>query len=138
ACIHPADRARFVRQLQAIRDGQTDRIEDSFRVRRPGENSDRWITLNGRTHRTERQLRRIILTVRDATEEKTAEERVRWTASHDPLTGLANRSLFQEQLELAIQSATADGGAVGLLLLDLDHFKQINDTLGHDAGDMLL
>src|SRR5690606_26653897 len=77
-------------------------------------------------------------TVRDATEEKTAEERVRWTASHDPLTGLANRSLFQEQLELAIQSATADGGAVGLLLLDLDHFKQINDTLGHDAGDMLL
>jgi diguanylate cyclase (GGDEF)-like protein/PAS domain S-box-containing protein len=139
SCIHPADRPRFMRQLHSIRGGQSDRFEDTFRIRRPCDDEERWVTMNGwRTHKAESQLRRIILTARDATVEKTAEERVRWTASHDGLTGLANRSLFQEKLDHAIQSATADGGAVGLLLLDLDHFKQINDTLGHDAGDMLL
>ena len=78
------------------------------------------------------------MTVRDVTAEKTAEARVRWTASHDSLTRLANRGLFQDRLEQAIHGATARGGTAALVLIDLDHFKQINDTLGHDAGDRLL
>ena len=139
SCIHPADRPRFMRQLHSIRGGQSERFEDSFRIRRPSDNAERWVTMNGwRTHKADSQLRRIIMTARDATEEKTAEERVRWTASHDGLTGLANRGLFQEKLDHAIHSGSSEGSAVGLLMLDLDHFKQINDTLGHDAGDMLL
>ncbi len=139
SCIHPADRPRFMRQLNSIRAGKSERFEDTFRIRRASDQAERWVTMNGwRTHKADSQLRRIILTARDATEEKTAEERVRWSASHDGLTGLANRSLFQDRLDTAIQAATVDGGAVGLLLLDLDHFKQINDTLGHDAGDTLL
>jgi diguanylate cyclase (GGDEF)-like protein/PAS domain S-box-containing protein len=139
ACMHPADRAKFVRMLINARDHDIARFEATFRIRRACDGAERWVAANGwRTVKPDSKQRRIILTVRDVTDEKSAEERVRWTASHDPLTRLANRSLFQEKLEQAIRTAGTDGGAVGLLLLDLDHFKQINDTLGHDAGDMLL
>ena len=139
ACIHPADRALFMDALRNAREINAARFEVSFRIRRACDRAERWVTMNGwRTYKTDRKQRRIIMTARDVTEEKTAEERVRWTASHDPLTRLANRSLFHEKLDHAICSAIADGGAVGLLVLDMDHFKQINDTLGHDAGDMLL
>jgi diguanylate cyclase (GGDEF)-like protein/PAS domain S-box-containing protein len=59
-------------------------------------------------------------------------------AHHDPLTGLPNRSLFADRLDQAIANATRNGSACGLLILDIDHFKSINDTQGHDAGDRLL
>jgi diguanylate cyclase (GGDEF)-like protein/PAS domain S-box-containing protein len=139
ACMHPADRARVMRTLRQARATDVARFELSFRIHRANDGAERWVAMNGwRTYKTGSNLRRVIMTVRDVTEEKTAEERVRWSASHDTLTGLANRSLFHEKLGEAIRGATVDGGAVGLIVLDLDHFKQINDTLGHDAGDMLL
>jgi diguanylate cyclase (GGDEF)-like protein/PAS domain S-box-containing protein len=139
ACMHPADRARVMRTLHQARAADIARFEIVFRIRRAADGAERWVAMSGwRTYKTGSQLRRIIMTARDVTEEKTAEERVRWTASHDTLTGLANRSLFHERLGEAIRAAEIDGGAVGLLVLDMDHFKQINDTLGHDAGDMLL
>jgi diguanylate cyclase (GGDEF)-like protein/PAS domain S-box-containing protein len=139
ACVHPDDRAKFARTLDQARESDLGRFELSFRIRRACDGAERWAAMNvWRTYKTDSKSRRIILTVRDVTDEKTAEERVRWTASHDALTGLANRGLFQEKLDLAIRRARAEGTAAGLILLDLDHFKQINDTLGHDAGDMLL
>ncbi len=58
--------------------------------------------------------------------------------THDPLTGLPNRALFFDRLEQSIKNAGYDGNQIGIMVLDLDHFKDINDTLGHDAGDDLL
>ena len=74
----------------------------------------------------------------DMSERKEAEERIHRLAYYDPLTDLANRSLFREQLQLEMRHANDSGGAVVLLYLDLDNFKPVNDTLGHEAGDILL
>ncbi|MEV6347111.1 GGDEF domain-containing protein [Actinoplanes sp. NPDC051851] len=62
----------------------------------------------------------------------------RYQASHDALTGLANRRLFNDRLESAVHAAVDGGSPVGLLLIDLDGFKAVNDALGHQAGDTLL
>ena len=66
------------------------------------------------------------------------EERIRHQAYHDSLTGLPNRARFGEQLEEALRRAKRNGAPLGLLFLDLDLFKRVNDSLGHDAGDALL
>ncbi|MEX2476768.1 diguanylate cyclase [Marinobacter sp.] len=71
-------------------------------------------------------------------ERKRAEDHLRFLAHHDPLTGLTNRSLFYDRLETALKSAGRHNSLVALLYLDLNDFKQINDTLGHEAGDQLL
>ena len=138
--LHPDDKSVFHAQLRRIREAaDSARFEASVRLRDGNSQRYRWITVNGwktRRGRTERE--RVIMTFRDVTDERALEERIRWSATHDPLTGLANRRHFQERLDYALQDCEALGGQVGLLLLDVDHFKQINDSLGHDAGDSLL
>jgi diguanylate cyclase (GGDEF)-like protein len=69
---------------------------------------------------------------------KRAEERLNYLAHFDPVTNLYNRHAFNERLDFAIERARRFGGRVALLLLDLDNFKAVNDTLGHQAGDALL
>ena len=74
----------------------------------------------------------------DITERKENERRIRHLAYYDPLTGLPNRRLFHDRLDVAISHAHRSGGALAVLFIDLDHFKTINDTLGHAVGDELL
>ncbi len=74
----------------------------------------------------------------DVSKQRESEETIRRMAMEDPLTGLANRARFQEQLQSALDQATRTGKKVGVMLLDLDHFKNVNDTLGHAVGDELL
>jgi diguanylate cyclase (GGDEF)-like protein len=80
----------------------------------------------------------LISSLVDITSRKAIEEQVRTAAHHDVLTGLPNRALFHTTLDASLARAHAEGGGVGLILLDLDAFKEINDTLGHDSGDALL
>lgn len=74
----------------------------------------------------------------DITERKKEEEQVQFLASHDVLTQLPNRFLLNDRLEQAMAFAERNGGKIGVMFLDLDHFKNINDSLGHDIGDLLL
>ncbi|MFA7328208.1 MAG: diguanylate cyclase [Candidatus Ratteibacteria bacterium] len=74
----------------------------------------------------------------DITSNKQAEERLRYQATHDPLTNLPNRNLFQDRVNQTLALAGRSKKQVAVMMLDLDHFKQINDTLGHAAGDLLL
>ncbi|MGZ6219038.1 MAG: diguanylate cyclase domain-containing protein [Syntrophales bacterium] len=76
--------------------------------------------------------------IRDVTERKKTEETIRRLAYHDPLTGLPNRLLFTDRLNMAITRAERNRQYLAVMMLDLDYFKDINDTLGHHMGDRLL
>ena len=78
-----------------------------------------------------------VVTFEDMTEKRRDEEQISFMARHDALTGLANRTLFQEHMDTAV-AQLGEGQQSAVLCLDLDHFKEVNDTLGHAAGDELL
>ena len=80
----------------------------------------------------------MVLNARDITERVRLEEELTRQAFHDGLTGLANRVLFRDRLDQALARAARTSGMLSVLLVDLDGFKQVNDSLGHDAGDQLL
>jgi len=89
----------------------------------------------------EEQARRFMGTygvARDVTERKLAEETISFQALHDHLTHLPNRRLFKDRLELAISHSLRKGGVIGVMFIDLDRFKLVNDTYGHAEGDELL
>lgn len=77
-------------------------------------------------------------TANDVTSYQETQQQLWHMAYHDPLTGLPNRTLFADRLEQALSRANRTHEKVAVMLIDLDHFKQVNDTLGHDAGDQLL
>jgi diguanylate cyclase (GGDEF)-like protein len=136
ARIHPDDRERFASALRrCIEHGTPFRLDH------------RSVELNGREAFLHSQGKcvssadtgvRLEGTVQDITERKLVEDQVRYLGYHDSLTGLGNRRLFVEHLALAIQAARREVRSLGVLLLDLDSFKLINDTLGHSIGDRVI
>jgi diguanylate cyclase (GGDEF)-like protein/PAS domain S-box-containing protein len=86
----------------------------------------------------EGNINRYVAVKQEITEKKKMEEILYHQANFDALTGLPNRNLFNDRLDLALKKAARSTSPLGLMMLDLDYFKEINDTLGHDAGDELL
>ncbi len=83
-------------------------------------------------------MKQYVAVFADVTQRKHDEERIRYQANYDSLTGLPNRSLFMDRLAQSLHLAERAGQRVGLMYIDLDGFKLVNDTLGHKAGDELL
>jgi diguanylate cyclase (GGDEF)-like protein/PAS domain S-box-containing protein len=100
----------------------------------------RWIHLDTRlTNRSgDDMVDGIVLESRDISDRKAREEELLYRAFHDPLTGLANRALFTNRVELALARVRRSGRSIAVVSLDLDDFKQVNDRLGHAQGDRLL
>lgn len=86
----------------------------------------------------EGQPQYLLGVIEDVTERAKADDRIKYMAHHDILTGLSNRALFLEKMDEAIDRLNRCSEAFSVLMVDLDRFKEINDTLGHDAGDQLL
>ena len=99
----------------------------------------RTLLLNARQIEREVGKERIILlAIEDITERKKYEEKIQQMAFYDSLTGLPNRKLFSDRLGIVLAQAKRNKKKVGIVMLDLDNFKDVNDTLGHDVGDTLL
>lgn len=137
--IHPDDAEAYARLLGEVRRGAVSRAVTQHRYRHKN-GSWVWVEVSFGLARADdgEKPAGYIAAVRDVSLRKEAEERMAHLARHDPLTGLPNRMLFAEELERAIARLEREGTGFALHCLDLDRFKSVNDTLGHQAGDALL
>ncbi len=132
--VDPARRTRFAQLLKD--DDQVINFESQIR-RKDG--SIIWISENARAVRDDKgNLLYFEGFVRNITERKENEKQLRYLAQRDPLTGLPNRALYQDKLAEAITRCDPKTEKVAILFIDLDNFKNINDTMGHPTGDQVL
>ncbi len=137
--VHPDDLGEVSERLNAAVRGEAPLFEAEFRIRRL-DGTWLWVRSRGRVveHDAKGRALRLVGTEADISRRKAAEEELRQRAEFDALTGLPNRALFNDRIAGAMARATRSGQTLALLYLDLDHFKQVNDTHGHEAGDALL
>ncbi len=130
------DKNGFDIAVQKASDGET--LDYAFQARLPnGETKTILMHLDSSTEHLEPD-HRIFGTIQDITEQRKAEESIRQLAYYDSITGLPNRDLFKEHLSMALHQAERNKEKIAVMFLDLDNFKRVNDSLGHEAGDRLL
>jgi diguanylate cyclase (GGDEF)-like protein/PAS domain S-box-containing protein len=137
--------------FQAVHPGDVDRARDAFQTLATGSNpvfielryrradgSWIWLETVGNNLLEHPGVEGVVLTSRDVTERKHAEERAQYLANYDILTGLPNRTLMYDRVSQAVAYAKRSRERIALLHVDVDRFKMINDSLGHDVGDEIL
>jgi diguanylate cyclase (GGDEF)-like protein/PAS domain S-box-containing protein len=139
ARTHPDDLAQMHRDRQAHFNGFTPTYINEHRIRCKDGNW-KWVLTRGMviSRDAQGQPLRMTGTHTDISERKKSEALIWQQAHFDNLTGLPNRNMLRDRLEQEIKKNKRDGQQLALLFIDLDHFKEVNDTLGHDSGDLLL
>ncbi|MDQ2908128.1 MAG: EAL domain-containing protein [Candidatus Eremiobacteraeota bacterium] len=133
---HPDDAVAVGREIErGRREGGPYTIEHRILTR---DGRQRYVYERGQFLPQGDEPRRVVGAILDITERKQAEERLRFLAHHDVLTGLPNRTLLGERLAATVARAATEGAPIVVLFIDIDRFKSINDTIAHAAGDHVL
>ena len=136
-CLHAEDRSKFSHALEQCLSG-TGNLDIEYRVAW-ADGSSRWLRTKGDALLDlDGEPMKVLWVTEDVSQRKDMDARVRFLAHHDLLTGLPNRTLFQDRLQQALAGAKRMQSRVALLFIDLDRFKTVNDSFGHRAGDILL
>lgn len=134
--VHPEDRQRCADLVASRKVGEAKVFE--FKLKRD-DGVETWVRSVGKVFvGQDGQPEKLVNLFKDITDRRRQTEAIETLAFKDPLTGLPNRTLFQHRFQEAVSASETLGEMFGLIMIDVDHFKDINDTLGHDAGDALL